>query len=122
MTAAQLIFYYADTDLFAGCVGGEGAVVARVAEHLGQIVLAIGDGHVGDVAVLVGHGGVDGVDKSAIGSYVELGVAVKHFFVKRGVDLYGLCRGKGGSGLSARPDHTARIGRRRLPPEVRREL
>ena len=69
----------------------ECAVIARIAEHLREIIFGIRNGHVSDVAVLVKHRGVDRVHKALVRSYVEFGIAVQYLFVEIWVNLHGVC-------------------------------
>lgn len=79
------------------CVGeaaerllGEGGVGAAVAELLFEEAFGEGDGYVGDVALGVVNGGVDGVDEAFVGGDVEGGVTAEDFFVELLVDTHGV--------------------------------
>ena len=96
----------------------QGAVVTRVAEHLGKEFFAVGDGDVGDAAVGIGDGSVDGVDEAAVGGDVEGGVAFEHFAMEVGVDFDGVFFNEVGAGLGVACALDALNFSEELPEEV----
>ena len=63
-----------------------------------DVAFGIVERHVDNLSVGVFNQRVDGVDKAFVGSDVEVSVAVEHFAVQFGVDLYGILLNKGFAG------------------------
>ena len=75
-------------------LGTQGRMFAAVSQHLVDVAFAVGDGDVGDVALVIAHEFVLWVDKSLIWSDAECGVACQDFVVQGGVyfDAYSSTR------------------------------
>ena len=69
---------------------GQRRIGFRIAEHLRQIAFGVIHTDVGDITRCIGYRRIDRVYESFIGSYIELGIAVKHLAMKFRINFDGI--------------------------------
>ena len=67
---------------------GQRRIVLTVAQHLVDVALGVRNLHVNELAVLVIHGSVDGIDEALVGGDVQALIAGEHLLVDGGINLH----------------------------------